>query len=387
MKTLGIVGGGQLGMMLTEAASQMREHISKVVVLDPTNECPASKVGAEQIVGAYDDPDATTKLAQQSDIVTYEFEGGNVDALENILKTGIAQVNPAPSALEIIRDKLKQKEFFVSHNIPVPDFANATTPDEIKAFVSTFGRRAILKARHGGYDGKGNLEIKRGISAESALNYFGDRPIMLERKVDFEMEVSVIIARNTQGEVVAYPAVENIHESGILRTTIAPARADKNVMRKAREVAQKTLGTLEGAGVFGIEMFVTRGGDVLVNEVAPRVHNSGHHTLHSCATSQFEQHIRAILGLELGNAEIARPTVMHNILGPSDLDGEYAEPVISDPDIHVKMYKKAHTKPLRKLGHANIVGKRGDDVEPLLEKLESVKDSLGISRQIQSTQL
>ncbi len=376
MKTLGLVGGGQLGMMLTEAALQMSEHVSRVVALDPTGSCPASKAGAEQILGAYDDHDATLELAGRSDVLTYEFEGGNTDALESVISSGTAIVEPSPSTLKIIKDKLVQKEFLASHGIPVPDFAPVSTPDEIKAFLATYGRRAILKARRGGYDGKGNLEMRRAISAEAALKYFGERPVMLERRVNYEMEVSVVIARNTEGQTAAYPAVENIHESGILHTTIAPARTNKHVMRKALEVAKKTLGVLDGAGVFGIEMFVTRGGDILVNEIAPRVHNSGHHTLHSCSTSQFEQHIRAVLGMDLGSTEIRRPTVMHNILGPELMEGAYAEPKTTDPDVHIKMYKKDHTKPLRKLGHANIVGQRDDDVGSLLEKLEQIKHTL-----------
>lgn len=378
MKTVGIVGGGQLGMMLTEAASRMRDHISHIIVLDPVDGCPASLAGAEQIVAAYDDAAATAELAKRSDIVTYEFEGGNADALETAALSGVVTIHPAPSTLRTIQDKLSQKEMFASRGIPVPDFASASTPEQIREFLSKFGRHAILKARRGGYDGKGNFEITPRTSPESALAYFGNKQVMLERKVDFEMEVSVVIARNTHGQIVAYPAVENIHEGGILRTTIAPARASRAVMRRAQEVAHKTLEVLDGAGVFGIEMFVERNGHVLVNEVAPRVHNSGHHTLHSCDVSQFEQHLRAVLGLDLGGVEIERPTVMHNILGSTDMNGRYDEPQTSDPNIHVKMYKKASTKPLRKLGHANIVGTRGTDTTELLAKLESARESLHV---------
>ena len=378
MSALGIIGGGQLGMMLAEAATLLPKDISKVTVLDPISFCPASTVGARQIIGAFDDENATMKLAKNSDIITYEFEGVNVIALENIIKSKVALVEPAPLTLAIIKDKLRQKKHLVKHNIPVADFIQVTNSDQITTFMRSFGRRAILKARQGGYDGKGNLEMKRGLSPDTALAYFDNRPVILERKVNFEIEISVIIARNTKGQIAAYPAVENIHESGILRTSIAPARTNKHVMRKAKEIAVKTLGTLTGAGVFGIEMFVTHDGGILVNEIAPRVHNSGHHTLQSCTTSQFEQHLRAIFGLELGNTEIRRPTIMHNILGPDNLIGKYIEPEISDPNIHVKMYKKNITKPLRKLGHANIVGAVNDDVYSLLERLESIKHSFSV---------
>jgi len=377
MSAVGIVGGGQLGMMLAEAASKMRGAVSGVTVLDPTPGCPATSAGAAQIVAPYDDARATAELARRCDVITYEFEGGNADALEAAAASGEAAVEPSPSTLRTINDKLAQKDFLSSRGIPVPDYARVDGPGDLEGALRRFGGRGVLKARRGGYDGKGNLEVGGGAGAEGALAHFGGRPTMLERVVDFEMEVSVIIARSTSGEVAAYPAVENMHERGILRTTIAPARAGAGVAARAGEVARAALDSLSGAGVFGVEMFVERGGRVLVNEIAPRVHNSGHHTLDSCEVSQFEQHLRAVLGLPLGPAEILRPTVMHNILGPAGMSGPYSPPAPSGR-ARVKMYRKAETRPRRKLGHANIVGERGQGADELLAELDAARSSLEV---------
>ncbi len=188
------------------------------------------------------------------------------------------------------------------------------------------------------------------------------------------MEVSVIAARNTKGQIKTYPLVENIHEHNILRQTIAPARVSQTISDKADEIAQKTLTVLQGAGVFGIEMFVTSDDQILINEIAPRVHNSGHHTLQSSETSQFEQHLRAILGLDLGGVKLLKKTIMYNILGSQDFEGEYNPIQISEPQTFLKMYGKKISKPLRKLGHVNIVAKEGDSTEDLLEKVDSIKE-------------
>jgi len=378
MGAVGIIGGGQLGMMLAEAAARMRRDVSGVTVLDPTPGCPATAAGAAQIVAPYDDARATEDLARRCDVITYEFEGGNADALEGIASSGAAAVEPSPSTLRTINDKLAQKDFLSSRGIPVPEYAAVAGRSELEGALRRFGGRGILKARRGGYDGRGNLEVAEGGDIGAAAAHFGDRATMLERAVDFEMEVSVIIARSTRGEVAAYPAVENVHERGILRTTIAPARAGAQVMARAAEVARMALDSLGGAGVFGVEMFVERGGGVLVNEIAPRVHNSGHHTLDSCEVSQFEQHLRAVLGLPLGPTEILRPTVMHNILGPDGLEGAYEPPGEGTGRARVRMYRKAQARPRRKLGHANIVGEPGQAQDELLAELASVREALEV---------
>jgi 5-(carboxyamino)imidazole ribonucleotide synthase len=193
------------------------------------------------------------------------------------------------------------------------------------------------------------------------------------------MEVSVIAARNTKGQIKTYPLVENIHENNILRETIAPARVTKEISDKAEKIAQTTMTVLKGAGVFGIEMFVTVNNEILINEIAPRVHNSGHHTLQSSETTQFEQHLRAILGLELGSVKLIHPTVMFNVLGSKDFEGEYKPIEISEQNVYLKMYGKKISKPLRKLGHMNLVAEEGESIEELLQKLVPIKDKARIT--------
>ena len=202
---------------------------------------------------------------------------------------------------------------------------------------------------------------------------------MLEKFIAFKMEVSVIAARNTKGEIKTFPLVENIHEDNILRETIAPARVIKKVACRAEEIAKTTMNVLKGAGIFGIEMFVTKNDQIIINEIAPRVHNSGHHTLQSSEISQFDQHLRAILGLDLGNTSIIYPTIMYNILGPKNFEGEYKPIEITEQNLFLKMYGKKISKPLRKLGHFNLVGKSGETIEQLLIKLETIKGKLKVN--------
>ena len=201
---------------------------------------------------------------------------------------------------------------------------------------------------------------------------------MLEKFVPFKMEVSVISARNISGEIKSFPLVENIHENNILRQTIAPARVSEDISLKAAQIAKRTMSVLKGSGVFGIEMFVTNNDDILINEIAPRVHNSGHHTLQSSKTSQFEQHLRAILGLDLGDTTLLHNTIMYNILGPGDFQGEYDEPEISGDNVHLKMYGKKISKPSRKLGHFNLVGRNGQGIDELLEILDVLKSDSAV---------
>ena len=201
---------------------------------------------------------------------------------------------------------------------------------------------------------------------------------MLEKFVPFKMEVSVIAARNTKGQIKTFPLVENIHQDNILRQTIAPARISEKIAKKAEEIAKTTMDVLKGAGIFGIEMFVTENDEIVINEIAPRVHNSGHHTLDSSETSQFEQHLRAILGLELGHTALLHPTIMYNILGSKNFEGEYKSINLSEKNVFLKMYGKKISKPQRKLGHVNLVGKQGETIDQLLKKLETLKDRVSI---------
>jgi len=375
-KILGIIGGGQLGMMLTEAAKKMPEHISDVIVLDPTENCPAAKVGATQIVADFKDEKAIQELATKSDILTYEIESGNTVILKKLENQ--CEINPSPHTLQVIQDKFTQKSFLSENNIPVADFTEIKSLSDLQNKIKNFGYPALLKARKDAYDGRGNYKIDSESEISKAFEFIGNRKMFLEKFVDFKMEVSVIAARNTRGEISAYPVVENIHEENILRMTIAPARVSFSISEKAKHIATKTMQVLKGAGVFGIEMFVTKNDDILINEIAPRVHNSGHHTLESTKTSQFEQHLRAILGLELGDTTILHPTIMYNILGPKGFQGKYKIVNLDEENVFLKMYGKEESKPKRKLGHFNVVSTESHTIEQLLERIDNLKNQIKI---------
>lgn len=373
-RILGIIGGGQLGMMIAEAAKKMPEHISKIIVLDPTENCPASQVGAEQIIADFKNKDAIIDLANKSDIITYEIESGDSDVLKSVEKN--SEINPSPETLRIIQDKFLQKSFLLENDIPVPEFVEIKNIDDVKEGLKKFGFPALLKARRDAYDGRGNYKINSEDDIQKAFDYFKGQNLLLEKFVPFRMEVSVIASRNTKGQIKTYPLVENIHSENILRETIAPARVKEDITKKAEKIAEKTMTVLKGAGIFGIEMFVTQDNEVLINEIAPRVHNSGHHTLQSTETSQFEQHLRAILGLDLGSTKLIHNTVMYNILGSKSFEGKYDPITLSEPNVYLKMYGKEISKPLRKLGHFNLVGEQGETIEQLLEKLNSLKEKV-----------
>ena len=373
-KILGIIGGGQLGMMLTEAAKNMPLDISKVIVLDPTKNCPAAKVGAEQIVADFKDESSIRELADRSDIITYEIESGDSIVLKKLESK--CQINPSPETLFIIQDKLSQKKFLKENNIPVGKFSEITLRSELEAKIEEFGLPILLKTRRDAYDGRGNFKITSVEQISDALNLFEGRSLMVEEFVDFKMEVSVIAVRNTVGEIKTYPVVENIHEDNILKMTIAPARINSEVSKNAEEIAHKTMEVLHGAGVFGIEMFVTQDDQILINEIAPRVHNSGHHTLQSSKTSQFEQHLRAILGLNLGSTELLHPAIMYNILGPKNFKGVYKIPTIDFDNAFLKMYGKLESKPKRKIGHVNLVDQDEIGIEKLLVNMGKLQENI-----------
>jgi len=376
-KRLGIIGGGQLGMMITEAAKNLSEHISEVVVLDPTDNCPAAQVGAKQIVGDFKDEIAILKLAEKSDIITYEIESGNTDVLSKLK----AEIEPSPYTLGIIQDKLSQKTFLSENGLPVSQFYEITSLDNLREKIKDIGLPVLLKLRRDAYDGRGNFKITSPDEIEKAYQHFDGKSLMVEKFVNFKMEVSVIAARNTKGDIVAYPLVENIHENNILKMTIVPARVSDDVIGNAGEIAKKTMQVLKGAGVFGIEMFIDQDNKILINEIAPRVHNSGHHTLQSCKTSQFEQHLRAILGLELGSTDLVHKTIMCNILGPDGFEGKYKPFQLEKDGTYLKMYGKDVSKPQRKLGHFNVVDLNDTkEVSELLEIADEIKNSILIKQ-------
>jgi len=371
-KTLGIIGGGQLGMMLTEAAQRMTDEISDIIVLDPTENCPAAQAGARQIVAGFKDQKAIEELAERSDIITYEIESGNSDVLKELERNTV--INPSPETLRLIQDKFLQKTELSRYGIGVAEFHIVESVESLKKSIREFGYPVLLKARRDAYDGRGNYKIDSEGEIQAAYDFFDGQKLMVEKFIPFKMEVSVIAARSANGEIATFPLVENMHEDNILRTTVAPARVNDTVAKNAEKLAEKTMEVLHGAGVFGIEMFVTQDDELLINEIAPRVHNSGHHSLQSSETSQFEQHLRAIMGLSLGSTELVRPTIMYNILGEKEYEGKYT---VDDPKIEytfLKMYGKAVSKPKRKLGHINIVSKDGEGLDEVFERLEQVRN-------------
>ena len=370
-KVLGIIGGGQLGMMIAEAAQNLPNEISKIIVLDPTENCPAAQMGAQQIIADFKNKEAIVELSQQSDIITYEIESGDSDVLKSVEKN--AEINPSPETLKIIQDKFLQKTFLKENQIPVADFIEINNIEDVKSGLKSFGYPALLKARRDAYDGRGNFKINSEDEIQKAFNYFNGQKLLLEKFIPFKIEVSVIASRNTKGQIKTYPLVENIHEENILRETIAPARVTDEIIEKAESIANNTMTVLKGAGVFGIEMFLTQEDEIIINEIAPRVHNSGHHTLQSSETSQFEQHLRAILGLELGSTKLNYNSIMYNILGNTTFTGEYLPLNVSENGMYLKMYGKKISKPSRKLGHLNIIGINNESIDELLEKLQSIK--------------
>jgi 5-(carboxyamino)imidazole ribonucleotide synthase len=379
--TLGVVGGGQLGRMLAEAAAPLGVD---VVVLDPTPDCPAAPVARDQIVGDFDDADAIRELAGRVDALTFEIELADADAIREASAGAGVPVQPSPETLRSTGDKLAEKELLADAGIPVPDYRRVDGVDDLEAAVEAFDG-VMLKARHGGYDGRGNVPVTDTEEATSALEEAvgttDDPDALAETFVDFERELSVIGVKG-DGEVRTFPVGENVHEEEILRETIVPARTSEAVRERADAVARDVLDVLDGRGVFGIELFETSEGDILVNEIAPRPHNSGHWSIEGATASQFEQHVRAVLGWPLGSTRLRAPTVSANVLGdvaepePATLSG--VETVLASPAAHLHWYGKREVRPLRKMGHVTATSEfvGGDDVTELLSATRDLRDGL-----------
>jgi len=367
MKTIGIVGGGQLGRMLTLAALPLG---FKVVVINPAPDSPAAQAGAQEIVGDLYDLAALQTLAEKADCVTVEIEHLDAEALEKVAATGIP-VHPAPSTIRLIQDKFKQKQFLQSHGIPVAPFEVINSKSDAFNLLKKFKGKMLLKTRFGAYDGRGNRLIKNKRQLEKALKDFTGRPLYAEAFVPFKKELAVMVARSASGAVATYPIVETIHKRNICVEVLAPARITPSQRHHAQSLASKVATLLEGAGVFGIEMFLTDRGKVLINEIAPRVHNSGHYTMEASRTSQFEQHVRAVADLPLGKTDLLVPAaVMINILGERDGDTEIkglAE-ALAIPHTSVHLYGKSPTKIDRKMGHITVTGHQLEKVRSQAHK-------------------
>lgn len=357
---IGIVGGGQLARMMTIAAKQLG---MTVTVLDPTPLSPAGQVADTQIVASLNDAKAMQKLGDASDFITLEWELANPLLLDQLAKKNIP-VNPSAQTLAIIKDKFKQKTFLRNANIPIADFAQIKTKEDIEHVAKTFGYPMLLKAKEGGYDGKGNAVIKKSSDIQKAFKKLQTSDVYIEKFVPFEKELAIMVARNTKGDIKTYPVVETIHANNILHMTITPARIDSLLTKKIHVLARRIMQHLKGAGVFGIELFLTIDKIILVNEIAPRVHNSGHATIEHAMTSQFEQHIRAVTGLPLGETTSLTPAaVMVNILGKrigkAQIKG--LDKALQIPGISVHFYGKSDTKIERKMGHITAIGENIDE--------------------------
>lgn len=346
--TIGVMGGGQLGRMLAQAASRLGFDVA---VLDPEADSPAGRVAAAQVIGAYDDPDALTLLGRLSDVVTFEFENVPAASMETLAEGG-ALVAPGPTALRVAQDRLDEKQFLNAVGATTVDFVAVDDLDGLIAAVAQLGLPALLKTRREGYDGKGQAWIRTASDAPAAWIAIGGRPAILEAAADFTRELSVIAARGWDGAVAVYPLGENIHAGGVLKTTLAPAEVDEATQARAHAIADAVLDGLEYVGVMGIELFDLGGGRLLVNEIAPRVHNTGHWTQDGCVCDQFEQHVRAVAGWPLG------PTAPHARVEMTNLLGDEVEQwtaLAAEPDARLHLYGKAEARPGRKMAHVNRV--------------------------------
>jgi 5-(carboxyamino)imidazole ribonucleotide synthase len=344
--TIGIVGGGQLGRMLSLAAARLG---FEVVVLTPDPDDCAAKVCARTLVAAYDDQAALAELARVSDVVTFEFENVPAAVIERLEALGSATA-PNGRSLAVAQDRIAEKTFLNDCGAATVAFAAIDRVGDLAPALDLLGAPALLKTRREGYDGKGQVWIESHAAAEAAFADLGGRQAILEAACSFVREVSVIAARGRDGEVACYPLAENHHENGVLRRTSAPAHATVAVAELAQTIAARILSKLEYIGVMGVEMFELADGRLFVNEIAPRVHNSGHWTLDGCEVDQFEQHIRAVAGWPLGPTRPLARVEMENLLGE---EVEHWRKLASDPEARVWLYGKGQARPGRKMGHVN----------------------------------
>lgn len=345
--TIGILGGGQLGRMLSVAAARLGY---KTCIFEPGGDCPASHVANFHLKADYDDADALKQFAQSVDVITYEFENIPTEALD--LLEDLKPIRPGREALRISQDRLTEKDFLTELGLQTAPYADIPDAAALTAALAEIGTPAILKTRRFGYDGKGQARIMSPDDAEKALAEMNGAPAILEGFVDFTSEVSIIAARGLDGSVSCYDPGENVHREGILRTTTVPAALPASARTDAVLLAAKMLNALEYVGVMGVELFVTPKG-LIVNEIAPRVHNSGHWTQNGCAVDQFEQHIRAVAGWPLGDGARHSDVVMENLIGD---DMDRLPDLAKEPNTALHLYGKAQVKAGRKMGHVNRVG-------------------------------
>lgn len=368
---IGILGGGQLGRMLIQSAINYNLFIK---ILDPDEHAPCNGIANEFKKGKLNDFNTVYKFGKDCDIITIEIEHVNIEALKKLEAEG-KKVFPQPHLLEIIQDKGLQKMFYQRNNIPSPDFFLTETKADIDKYSKYFP--FFQKLRKGGYDGKGVTKLDNPLDLSKAFN----EPSVLEMLIDFEKEISVIVTRNESGETKCFPVVECAFstEANLVEFLFSPANIKKNIEKEAYRIAELVAEKMQIVGLLAVEMFVTKDGKVLVNEVAPRPHNSGHQTIEGNITSQFEQHLRAILNLPLGDTAITRPSVMVNVLGEKGFEGEakyQGLPEIMElSGVHVHLYGKKDTKSFRKMGHVTVTG---NTIEDAIKTAKKVKQTLKV---------
>ncbi len=345
--TIGILGGGQLGRMLSVAASRLG---FKTCIFEPGGDCPASHVANYHFQAEYDDVEALKKFAASVDVITYEFENIPTSALD--ILEDIRPIRPGREALRVSQDRMTEKDFLTGLGLKTAPYADIPDAAALSAALDSIGAPAILKTRRFGYDGKGQARIKATSDADQALADMNGVPSILESFVDFTTEVSIIAARGLDGSVACYDPGENVHRDGILHTTTVPATLPASARTDAVLLAAKILNALDYVGVMGVELFVTPQG-LIVNEIAPRVHNSGHWTQNGCVVDQFEQHIRAVAGWPLGDGTRHADVVMENLIGD---DMSRVPALAQEPGVALHLYGKAEVKAGRKMGHVNRVG-------------------------------
>ena len=371
MQKIGILGGGQLGRMLLQTAAN---YVVETFVMENDEQCPSAHLCHHFTKGNIQDYDDVINFGKELDAITIEIEAVNVEALEELERRGV-RVYPKPSAIKIIKNKIAQKNFYKEHDIPTSSFVITQNKNEVKQHAGLFP--AVHKLDEGGYDGRGVEVIDDIQNIEKAF----DAPAVLEKKVEIEKEISVIVARNDNGQMVFFPAVEMIFDKklNLLDFQLAPARIGKEILWKAEAMAQKVVKNLDSAGIFAIELFVDRYGEVFVNETAPRVHNSGHHTIEGNYCSQYDMLWRIMLAYPLGNTKEIIASSIVNIVGAQGFSGEAKydglEEVLKMDNVFVHLYGKTQTKPGRKMGHVTILS---NDHTELIYLANKIKNTLKV---------
>lgn len=362
---LGVLGGGQLGRMLIQEAVNLNLHIH---VMDSDKNAPCASIAESFTCGSITDFDSVIEFGKDKDLITVEIENVNIEALELLEQKGIA-VYPQPRVLKIIKDKGSQKEFYKQHNIPTASFSLFQSKEDLKK--ASIEYPIIQKLTTGGYDGRG-VQI-----LNDSANSF-DAPHIIEKLIDFDKEISIIVARNKAGQISTFPSVECEfnQEAHLVEFLFSPAEISEDVEKRAKEVASDVIEKLDMVGLLAVELFLTKNGNLLVNEIAPRPHNSGHHTIECCETSQFAQHLRAILNLPLGNTRLINPGAMINLLGAKGHTGtakyEGLNDLLNHPNVFPHLYGKESTKPFRKMGHITIIGSTIKEVKETAEKIKGI---------------